>query len=178
MVHTFEIISNDDVFLHDAEISARPYIKSVMTKNGATKYAINPNKFLGSRLYALSDFESMLKLILEDLQIINYQFGRVDIAVDTTIPFEQCYKQFKERKEKAESEISEINAQIELLKIEQKHYSIDTVKNNYELVNKFENQMSGGGLTDKQNNDLYKSIIDCIIWTRKANIINIEVKFK
>lgn len=87
--------------------------------------------------------------------------------------------QFKERKVKAESEITAINDQIEMLQIEQRHYSIDTIKNCYELVENFESEMNGGGLlSDKQKNDLYKSIIDCIIWTRQANIINIEVKFK
>ena len=87
--------------------------------------------------------------------------------------------QFKIRKEKAESEIAAINDQIEILKIEQRHYSVDSIKNCYELIEDFESEMNGGGLlSDKQKNDLYKSIIDCIIWTRKDNIINIEVKFK
>ncbi len=92
MVHTFEIISRDDVYLRDAEISERPYIKSVKTVNGATIFAINPNKFLDQRLYTLSDFEQVFEWILEDLHIRKYQLGRVDIAVDTTIPFEQCFK--------------------------------------------------------------------------------------
>lgn len=68
MIHTFDIASSDTVFLHEDEIRTRPYIKSYRTQSGIAVYAINPNKFRDIRLYTLSDFDLMLKLILKDFQ--------------------------------------------------------------------------------------------------------------
>lgn len=87
-------------------------------------------------------------------------------------------KQFKERKEKIESVIEEIKNQTQLLKIEQRQFNIDTIKDKYKLIERFENEIQGDKISDKEKNQLYKSIIDSITWTRIENNITIEVKFK
>ena len=87
-------------------------------------------------------------------------------------------QQSQNRKQCVEKELSEINAEIELLEIEMEKCNADKIKDKYELFKKFEKQIISSKLSDEQKNKLYKSIIDKIIWIREDNNINIRIEFK
>lgn len=86
--------------------------------------------------------------------------------------------QFKERKAKVEQSISDIQNQICLLQIEEKHFNLKTIENKLSILEKFKTDIKADNITNIEKNKLYKSIIDCIIWTRTDNNITIDVKFK
>lgn len=86
--------------------------------------------------------------------------------------------QFRDRKEKVDKVITSIKTEIELLEIEQKQFSIETIKEKYDLIEKFEREIQYDNITDIKKNELYKSILDSITWIRNDNDIVIEVNFK
>lgn len=86
--------------------------------------------------------------------------------------------QFKERKANTEKAITEIEEQMKILQLEAKHYDSTSIEDKLKILDKFEEDIKKDNLTNTQKNKLYKAIIECIVWTRIDNNINIEVKFK
>ena len=74
--------------------------------------------------------------------------------------------------------ITDLNEQINILHLEQKEYEKENIRDKYELLNKFISKIQNDTLTDIEKNELYRSVIDCIIWTRVHNNIDIQIKFK
>ena len=48
----------------------------------------------------------------------------------------------------------------------------------YGLLENFEMQIQDNSLSEERKNQLYRSIIDCIVWTLDDNNISIKVRFK
>lgn len=85
--------------------------------------------------------------------------------------------QFKERKEKSEKTLEEINDNIQILTIQLKQFDSNSLQNKIDKLNKFLNEIEHPNLPYKQQNILYKSIIESIIWTKKDNIVDIQTNF-
>lgn len=83
--------------------------------------------------------------------------------------------EFRERKEKKESTIDNLESQIQILSDDRKTYV--SLIDKYSTIQTFEEQIRSENLSDEQMNRLYKSIIDCIIWTSHEELI-IDIKFK
>lgn len=86
--------------------------------------------------------------------------------------------EFKERKMNAEKAISDIGAEIEILTIKSKQFNEESIVDKINKIEKFENSINQDDLSNAEKNELYKSIIESIIWTRIGNDITLEVKFK
>ena len=86
--------------------------------------------------------------------------------------------QFKERKEKAEKEIEEINKNLQILIIQQKQFNKKILLNKINTLESFINDIKNPNLNQQQQNKEYKSIIENIIWTRQNNDINMHINFK
>lgn len=68
-----------------------PYVNTHYEVRDRMYVVINPNKYNGE-IYKLSKFNEVFNLILEELEITNYNINRIDVAFNTEIPFEECYK--------------------------------------------------------------------------------------
>lgn len=92
-IHTLNIES-DECALDYADVMAKPYINNIKFEGGKAKYFINPNKYYSKNyiICSLGEFEKTMDLILKELYIEKYAFSRVDIAVDSGLSYEKCYK--------------------------------------------------------------------------------------
>ena len=87
-------------------------------------------------------------------------------------------QEFKERKVKVEKDINNINEKIEIINIKIKDYKEDSIINKIDNVEKFQEEIQKPNITNTQKNELYKSIINCITWTRVGEDISIDIQFK
>jgi len=85
--------------------------------------------------------------------------------------------QFKERKEKSEKTLEEIDNEIQILTIQLKQFDSNTFQDRIDKLNNFLNEIEHPNLSYEQQNLLYKSIIKSIIWTKKDNVIDIQTNF-
>ena len=90
LIHTMEISSHEAI-LPESEIRAKPYIRGLRFSAGKAVYRINPNKY-GVEITCLSDFKKVFSSILEELYISNYKIKRLDVSINTIIPFCELYK--------------------------------------------------------------------------------------
>lgn len=86
-------------------------------------------------------------------------------------------EQWLERKRKREKEIFEITDEInQIIKILNEDPKINNDKRKDNLSKFFANITKAA--SNPERNDLYKTIIDSIIWYRKDNDISVKINFK
>lgn len=90
LIHTLQGSSTEAILSED-EIRAKPYVRRFKFSRGKAVYQINPNKY-GLEIVSLADFKQIFSLILEELCITDYEIERLDIAINTAIPFDSLYK--------------------------------------------------------------------------------------
>ena len=87
-------------------------------------------------------------------------------------------KQFKERKDKNDKMLIDLDNKLKYLLMEQIQNNSKSLKVKYDVLNDFITNIDDESLANTARNDLYKRIIDSIIFIRKDDNISIEVKFK
>lgn len=85
--------------------------------------------------------------------------------------------QFKDRKQKVENVITQAKNQISLLELQYNQYTSINIEDRIAKLYYFVNSIDSEKLSDKDKNELYKTIIDCIIWERTGDDITVEIKY-
>jgi len=122
-----------------------------------------------------SKLENQLSDLQKSLDIKLKALTRIQDAFENGI---YSLSQFKERKEKAENNITDIQNDINLLQIQLKQYDINSIQNKLDKLNIFLNEIQKEDLADETKNQLYKSIINSIIWLRSGDNIDMKINFK
>ncbi len=96
IIHTAQMLSDTiDIIDRLDEINNKPYIikhNARPTKKGCL-FPINANKLYDIEISSLAGFLQALQLIQDDLSISNWVLDRVDFAFDTTLKYDDIYKQ-------------------------------------------------------------------------------------
>ena len=90
LIHTLQGGSSSAALSED-DIRTKPYVKDFKFSGGKAVYTLNPNKY-GCPIENLADFKMTLGFILEELYVTDYEIRRLDVAINTTTPFDQLYK--------------------------------------------------------------------------------------
>lgn len=90
IIHTVQISVPIDKE-KELPIPNAPYVNTHYEVRNRMYVVINPNKYKGE-IYKLSEFNEVFSLILEELEITDYNINRIDVAFNTEIAFEECYK--------------------------------------------------------------------------------------
>ena len=92
LVHTVQMRSgellNENVLSRDCKYLSKNLDR--YTKRGLL-YKINPNEYMGP-LYKYSDFKLIMEAIQEELEISEWEYDRIDVAVDSTSSYEDLFK--------------------------------------------------------------------------------------
>jgi len=105
----------------------------------------------------------------------NKSLNRIQDAFENGV---YSLNQFKERKLKCENEIAGIQNNINIIEIEQKQYDKNSIQDKLDKVNYFLSEIINENISNETKNELYKSIIESIIWTRNEKDITMKINFK
>ncbi|MCC8015784.1 MAG: hypothetical protein LIO87_11440, partial [Eubacterium sp.] len=89
-IHTM-CIKSDIALLTEKEINQKRYMKRFSFAGGKAIYIINPNKYENG-IMDVAGLKRVVGEITHDLVLTEYDIDRVDIAIDTNIPYEKLYK--------------------------------------------------------------------------------------
>lgn len=115
-----------------------------------------------------------IKSIMDKLNKKDMALKRARIAYDEGVDTLDEYRSAKERILK-EMDMLENQLSIENLKLQKAQSISNHEKLHY--IKEFKDKLQNKELDDKELNDLYKTIISSIIWTRQGDKIDIQVNF-
>lgn len=93
IIHTVQIVTPYKACYEN--ITATDYNRKPLFKNDAMWLIINPNNYpqkCSDGIRDLQTFKAMLSAILDKYNITEYTLKRVDVAINMTLDYEDCYK--------------------------------------------------------------------------------------
>lgn len=90
IIHTLYGKSSE-ALLSEADILKKPYMKWFHIAGGKAVYTMNPNKY-GSTICSLADFTQTMEHICDELEISDFNIVRLDVAINSPVPYERFYK--------------------------------------------------------------------------------------
>lgn len=127
----------------------------------------------------MNEFQNEIKIKLSNQQELynnkKKALSRIQDAFENGV---YSLNQFKERKEKIEKAIEEINKNIQILQIQYKQFNKETLHDKVKKLDNFFNVIQNPMTNAQQQNKIYKSIIESIVWTKRDNNISIHINFK
>lgn len=91
-VHTLQMVS-EELAMPIEQANQKPYLtKNISRVQRGILYPVNPNKFVQKDIERYDELTEVLDLIRQDLEIDEWFIDRQDIAVDTTVSYDQLYK--------------------------------------------------------------------------------------
>lgn len=132
-----------------------------------------------------SEFDNSYKTEIEEIiNLINSNEVSIQSKHKSIIRIQQVYEsevytleEYRTRKKAVTKEIESLQEQIKILEYRLKHINNLTNKQRMSLICEFKSLIKDENLTYEELNELYKSIIESIIWTREGDNIEIEVNF-
>lgn len=85
--------------------------------------------------------------------------------------------EFKERKEILGKEIAHAKEDIKILELKLKYADTQVSVERLSIIKEFKEKLTQGELTYEELNNLYKTIIESIVWNRDVDDVKIEVNF-
>lgn len=118
--------------------------------------------------------QSQIKIIVDKINKKDGALKRARVAYDEGVDTLDEYRSAKERITKEIEEL-ENHLNIENLKLQKAASISNHEKLHY--INEYREKRKNKQLTDKELNDLYKTIISSIIWIRRGDKVDIKVNF-
>ncbi|MBU5313483.1 zinc ribbon domain-containing protein [Tissierella carlieri] len=115
----------------------------------------------------ISTYESTIKLKLNSITRIRQAYEAEAYTLD----------EYKIRKKTVTKEIHLLEDELKVLKYRLKHAKSLTNQQRMNLIYEFKKIIKSENLTYEEQNELYKSIIESIVWKREGDNIEIEVNF-
>lgn len=85
--------------------------------------------------------------------------------------------QFKVRKSKTDIEVEKLTLELNSLNIQYHKLSQSDIEDKINKIQYFINNINSKKISNVDKNKLFKSIIECIVWTRDNNDISIEIRY-
>lgn len=129
-----------------------------------------------------ADVNSEKEMLIEQLKEQNNFIGKKLISLQRIqVAYEDgayTLEQYKQRKASTEKEINEIKETVKQLELRIEKFDIKDLDEKLYKIEKFLAEIGNEDLSDEEKNELYKTIIDKILWIRDNNDISIKTVFK
>ena len=121
-----------------------------------------------------NDIQNKIEEIMSQITKKDKALQRARVLYDEGI---DTIDEYRTAKNRITQEIDALEQQLDIENLKLQKASSITNHEKLHYINEYRKAMANKELTNKEINDLYKTIIDKIVWTRKGNDIDIQVSF-